>query len=45
MALSNGIVKEFVAEPPTLPSPERVPLTDAHRRGVTECDRVSGHQS
>jgi Protein of unknown function (DUF3108) len=36
MALSNGVVKEFVAEPPTIASPERVPLTEAHRRGVTD---------
>jgi hypothetical protein len=36
MALSNGIVKDYVAEPPSTPIPERVPLTDAHRRGVTD---------
>jgi hypothetical protein len=36
MALSGGTVKEFVAEPPTMPSPDRVPVTEAHRRGVTD---------
>ena len=36
MVMSGGIVKEFIAEPPTMPSPNRVPLTDAHRRNVTD---------
>ena len=36
MVLSGGTVKEFVAEPPTVPSPDRVPLTEAHRRGVAD---------
>jgi len=36
MVMNSGTVKEFVAEPPTLPIPERVPLTEAHRRGVTD---------
>jgi hypothetical protein len=36
MVLSGGTVKEFVAEPPTVPSPDRVPLTEAHRRGVSD---------
>ena len=36
MALSNGTVKEFAAEPPTVPNPDRVPLTEAHRRGVND---------
>lgn len=36
MVLSAGTVKEFVAEPPPLPSPDRVPLTEAHRRGITD---------
>jgi Protein of unknown function (DUF3108) len=36
MVLGSGSVKEFVADPPTVPAPERVPLTDAHRRGVTD---------
>jgi hypothetical protein len=36
MVLNSGTVKEFVAEPPSNPSPDRVPLTEAHRRGVTD---------
>jgi Protein of unknown function (DUF3108) len=36
MVLNAGTVKEFVAEPPPAPSPDRVPLTEAHRRGVTD---------
>jgi hypothetical protein len=36
MALSAGIVKDYVAEPPTIPMPDRVPLTEAHRRGVMD---------
>jgi hypothetical protein len=36
MALSAGTVKEFSAEPPLPPVPDRVPVTDAHRRGVTD---------
>jgi hypothetical protein len=36
MAMSGGNVKEFVAEPPSQPAPDRVPLTDAHRRGVVD---------
>ena len=36
MVISSGTVKEFVAEPPSVPTPDRVPLTDAHRRGVTD---------
>jgi hypothetical protein len=36
MAISAGTVRDFVAEPASLPSPNRVPLTDAHRRGVSD---------
>jgi hypothetical protein len=36
MVISGGMVKEFSAEPPTSPSPDRVPLTEAHRRGVSD---------
>lgn len=36
MVISSGTVKEFVADPPTVPTPDRVPLTDGHRRGVTD---------
>ncbi len=36
MVLGGGTVKEFIADPPTSPSPDRVPLTDAHRRNVLD---------
>lgn len=36
MVITSGTVKEFVADPPTVPSPDRVPLTEAHRRGVSD---------
>jgi hypothetical protein len=36
MTISGGVVREFVAEPPTLPAADRVPLTEAHRRGVED---------
>jgi hypothetical protein len=36
MALSGGVVKEFAAEPAVPPIPKRVPLTEAHRRGVSD---------
>jgi hypothetical protein len=36
MVLSAGTVKEYVAEPPPGPAPDLVPLTEAHRRGVTD---------
>lgn len=36
MAISAGTVKEYVAEPPSTPAPDRVPLTEAHRRGVVD---------
>jgi hypothetical protein len=36
MVINSGTVKEFVADPPTAPSPDRVPLTEAHRRGVSD---------
>jgi hypothetical protein len=36
MAISGGVVREFVAEPPALPAPDRVPITEAHRRGVAD---------
>jgi Protein of unknown function (DUF3108) len=40
IALSGGNVKEYSAEPPPTPVPDRVPVTDAHRRGVV--DPMSG---
>jgi hypothetical protein len=36
MLIAGGTVKEFVADPPTSPSPDRVPLTDAHRKNVLD---------
>lgn len=36
MALANGNVKDVSIEPPQPPDPQRVPLTDAHRRGVLD---------
>ncbi|MGH6768136.1 MAG: DUF3108 domain-containing protein [Xanthobacteraceae bacterium] len=36
MVLSGGDVTEFVAEPPSAPNPERVPIGEAHRRGVQD---------
>lgn len=36
MLLNGHNVKEYVAEPPTIPSPERVPLTAAHRQNVLD---------
>jgi hypothetical protein len=36
MTMSNGNVREYVADPPTSQTPDRIPVTDAHRRGVTD---------
>jgi len=36
LALTAGVITEAVAEPPTPPSPDRVPISDAHRRGVLD---------
>jgi Protein of unknown function (DUF3108) len=33
---SGGAVKEYLADPPTIPNPDRVPLTDATRKGVLD---------
>ena len=40
ITLSGGNVKEYSAEPPPTPVPDRVPVTEAHRRGVV--DPMSG---
>jgi hypothetical protein len=40
ITLGGGNVKDFSVDPPTPPHPDRIPLTDAHRRGVT--DPMSG---
>jgi len=36
IVLNAGTVKELVVDPPTTPNPNRIPLTDAHRRGVVD---------
>ena len=36
IVLSAGTVNELVVDPPTTPNPERIPVTDAHRRGVID---------
>ena len=36
MALRAGNVEDFAITPPPPPMPDRVPLTDAHRRGVLD---------
>ncbi len=33
---SGNNVKDFIADPPTMPNPDRVPLTDAHRKNVLD---------
>ena len=33
---SGGTVKEYLADPPTVPSPDRVPLTEASRKGAMD---------
>jgi len=47
IALAGGNVKEFTVDPPVTPNPERVPVTDADRRGVIDpmtstLNRVAG---
>jgi hypothetical protein len=36
IALSRGNVTEFTAEPPLVPLPDRIPVTEADRRGVVD---------
>lgn len=36
ITLAGGNVKDFSVEPPTPPHPDRIPVTEAHRRGVTD---------
>jgi hypothetical protein len=36
IVLSAGTVKDLVVDPPVTPNPDRIPLTDAHRRGVID---------
>jgi hypothetical protein len=36
MTLGSGDIKEFKIDPPSTPDPERVPVTEAHFRGVSD---------
>ena len=36
LALTAGVITEAMAEPPMPPSTDRVPISDAHRRGVLD---------
>ncbi|MCC6889388.1 MAG: DUF3108 domain-containing protein [Hyphomicrobiales bacterium] len=36
MQLNAGTVKDYIAEPPNNPDPQRVPLQESHRRGVLD---------
>jgi hypothetical protein len=36
ITLANGNVKEVSIDPPVTPHPDRVPVTDAHRKGVSD---------
>jgi hypothetical protein len=36
IVMSAGTVKDLVVEPPTVPHPDRIPLTDVHRRGIVD---------
>jgi hypothetical protein len=36
ISLASGNVTDYTAEPPLLPLPERIPVTDADRRGVVD---------
>jgi hypothetical protein len=48
MVLAGGNVKDYSADPPILPHPDRIPVTDADRRGVIDpmtsaINRVAGN--
>jgi hypothetical protein len=36
LTVANGVVKDFSVDPPQDTDPERVPLTEAHQRGVVD---------
>jgi hypothetical protein len=36
MVIQAGGVKELIAEPPLLPAADRIPVTEAHRRGILD---------
>ena len=48
MALAGGTVKDLFADPPLVPHPDRIPVSDADRRGVVDpmsstINRVGGN--
>lgn len=36
IVLSGGTVKELLVDPPNSPNPDRIPVTETHRRGVVD---------
>ena len=36
ITLAGGNVKDYTVDPPSPPHPDRIPITDAHRHGVTD---------
>lgn len=36
MTLDKGDIKDFAISPPTQPNPDRIPLTEAHRKGAID---------
>jgi hypothetical protein len=47
ITLAGGNVKDYAIEPPSPPQPDRIPVTEAHRRGVVDpmtgtLNRVAG---
>jgi hypothetical protein len=36
IVMSGGAVKELIVDPPTVPNPDRIPLTEAHRKGIVD---------
>jgi hypothetical protein len=36
IVISGGTVRDYSVEPPTPPHPDRIPIADAHRHGVTD---------
>ena len=48
ITLAGGNVKDYVIDPPSPPQPDRIPITEAHRRGVVDpmsgsLNRVAGN--
>ena len=36
IAIENGTVKDYSVKPPSVPDPDRVPITEVHRKGVMD---------